>query len=91
MRPSGLASRTGVRRSFQAACSAAGQSQNQVTDLDLQTDKEATMAVLHPSPPFDDLMYYPISRWIRGTRGQDTIVDSQRALLVWEPGKKVPI
>src|SRR6266567_7220887 len=53
--------------------------------------KEATMAVLHPSPPFDDLTYYPISRWIRGTRGKDTIVDSRRALLVWEPGKKVPI
>ena len=49
------------------------------------------MAVLHPSPPFDDLTYYPISRWIRGIRGQDTIVDSQRAVLVWEPGKKVPI
>ncbi len=49
------------------------------------------MAVLHPSPPFDDLTYYPISRWIRGMRGQDTIVDSRRAVLVWEPGKKVPI
>ena len=49
------------------------------------------MAVLHPSPPFDDLTYYPISRWIRGTRGKDTIVDSRRAVLVWEPGKKVPI
>jgi uncharacterized protein (DUF427 family) len=49
------------------------------------------MAVLHPSPPFDELTYYPISRWIRGTRGQDTIVDSRRAVLVWEPGKKVPV
>ena len=49
------------------------------------------MAVLHPSPPFDDLTYYPISRWIRGMRGQDAIVDSRRAVLVWEPGKKVPI
>src|SRR6516225_10155384 len=49
------------------------------------------MAVLHPSPPFDDLTYYPISRWIRGTRGKDTIVDTRRAVLVWEPGKKVPI
>ena len=49
------------------------------------------MAVLHPSPPFDELTYYPISRWIRATRGKDTIVDSRRALLVWEPGKNVPI
>jgi hypothetical protein len=49
------------------------------------------MAVLHPIPPFGDLTYYPTSRWIRGTRGQDTIVDSRRAVLVWEPGKKVPV
>jgi uncharacterized protein (DUF427 family) len=49
------------------------------------------MAVLHPYPPFDDLTYYPTSRWIRGTRGADTIVDSRRAVLVWKPGKKVPI
>jgi uncharacterized protein (DUF427 family) len=49
------------------------------------------MAVLHPRPPFDDLRYYPASRWIRGTRGADTIVGSRRAVLVWEPGQKVPI
>jgi len=49
------------------------------------------MAVLHPHPPFGDLTYYPTSRRIRGTRGKDTIVDSRRAVLVWEPGKKVPI
>ena len=46
------------------------------------------MAVLHPSPPFDDLTYYPTSRWIRGTRGKETIVDSRRAVLVWEPGRR---
>ena len=49
------------------------------------------MAALHPSPPFDELTYYPTARWIRGTRGGDTIVDSRRALLVWEAGKKTPI
>jgi len=49
------------------------------------------MAVLHPSPPFDELTYYPIARWIRGTRDQDTIIDTRRAVLVWEPGKKVPV
>ncbi len=49
------------------------------------------MAALHPLPPFDEPTYYPASRWIRGTRGEHTIVDSRRALLVWEPGKKVPI
>ena len=49
------------------------------------------MAVLHPSPPFAELTYYPIARWIRGTRGGDTIVDSRRAVLVWEPGHVTPI
>jgi uncharacterized protein (DUF427 family) len=37
------------------------------------------------------LTYYPSARWIRGTRDQETIVDTRRAILVWEPGKKVPI
>ena len=49
------------------------------------------MAVLHATPPFDELTYYPSHRWIRGTRGPEAIVDSRRALLVWEVGKKVPI
>jgi uncharacterized protein (DUF427 family) len=57
----------------------------------MTNERKAIMAVLHPHPPFDDLTYYPTSRWIRGTRGADTIVDSRRAVLVWEPGKKVPI
>jgi uncharacterized protein (DUF427 family) len=49
------------------------------------------MAALHPSPPFDELTYYPTARWVRGTRGGDTMVDSRRALLVWERGKMTPI
>ena len=49
------------------------------------------MAALHPSPPFDELTYYPSARWIRGTRADETIVDSRQALLVWEPGKMTPI
>lgn len=49
------------------------------------------MARLHPSPPFDELTYYPTSRWIRGELGGETVVDSRRALLVWKPGKKTPI
>jgi uncharacterized protein (DUF427 family) len=49
------------------------------------------MAALHPTPPFDELTYYPTSRWIRGTRDGGTVVDSQRAILVWEPAKKVPV
>jgi uncharacterized protein (DUF427 family) len=49
------------------------------------------MAELHPSPPFDQLTYYPVDRWIRGTRDGTTVVDSRRAILIWEPGKRVPI
>lgn len=49
------------------------------------------MAALYPTPPFDQLTYYPTARWIRGTRAGATVVDSRRAILVWEPGKKVPI
>jgi uncharacterized protein (DUF427 family) len=49
------------------------------------------MAALHPSPPFEELTYYPSSRWIRGTRDERTVIDTRRALLIWEPGKKVPI
>ena len=49
------------------------------------------MAALHPLPPFEDLTYYPVSRWIRGIRGGDALVDTRRALLVWEPGKTGPI
>lgn len=49
------------------------------------------MAVLHPLPPFAELTYFPTSRWIRGRRGEETIVDTHSAVLVWEPGKKAPI
>jgi|SRR5947209_3176894 len=49
------------------------------------------MAVLHPLQPFDELTYHPTARWIRGTRDGATIVDSRRALFVWEQGKIVPI
>jgi len=49
------------------------------------------MAALHPSPPFDELTYYPTARWIRGTRSGTTVVDSRRAMLVWKRGKMVPI
>jgi uncharacterized protein (DUF427 family) len=49
------------------------------------------MAAMHPAPPFPELTVYPTSRWIRGVRGGATVVDTRRALLVWEPGKKVPV
>jgi uncharacterized protein (DUF427 family) len=49
------------------------------------------MANLHPAPPFDELTYFPTERWIRGTLGERTVVDTRRALLVWEAGKMVPV
>jgi uncharacterized protein (DUF427 family) len=49
------------------------------------------MAVLHTLPPFDELTYYPSSRWVRATRHGATVIDSRSSMLVWEPGKKVPI
>ncbi len=49
------------------------------------------MAAPHPSPPFDELTYYPTARWIRGMRGADTVVDTRHAVLVWEPGKHTPV
>lgn len=49
------------------------------------------MSTLHPSPPFDELTYYPTARWIRGTWAGTSVIDSRRALLIWEPGKKTPI
>jgi uncharacterized protein (DUF427 family) len=53
--------------------------------------EEQLMAALHPLPPFEELTYYPTARWIRGTRNGVTVVDSRHAILVWEPGRKVPI
>ena len=49
------------------------------------------MAAGHLITPFDELTYYPTSLWIRGTRGGRTVIDTRRALSIWEPGEKVPI
>jgi uncharacterized protein (DUF427 family) len=49
------------------------------------------MAVRHPAPPFQELTIYPTARWIRATKDDATIVDTRRGLLVWEPGRKVPV
>ncbi|GII32929.1 hypothetical protein Pmi06nite_63710 [Planotetraspora mira] len=32
----------------------------------------------------------PSERWVRGVRGDTTVVDSRRPVLVWEPGVPVP-
>jgi uncharacterized protein (DUF427 family) len=38
----------------------------------------------------DELRYEPIDKRIRATRGGETVVDTTRALLVWEPKRIVP-
>lgn len=37
-----------------------------------------------------ELRYEPIAKRIRGSFGEQTVVDSTRAMLVWEPGRVVP-
>ncbi len=39
--------------------------------------------------PGDGLTYEPSQRWVRATIGDVTVVDSQHALLLWEPGRPV--
>ena len=49
------------------------------------------MASERLGPPFDHLHYVRIPHWVRAVRGGETVVDSRRALLVWPPGRKVPV
>ena len=39
---------------------------------------------------FGELRYEPTAKRIRAVLGGDTVVDSTRALLVWEPRRVVP-
>ena len=44
----------------------------------------------HPVP--DGELTYEISdRWVRGTVGDTTVINSRRPVLVWEPGRPVPL
>lgn len=43
-----------------------------------------------PDPP-DGIIWEPSERWVRGTKGDVTVVDSRRPILVWEPGRPVPL
>ena len=49
------------------------------------------MAREHTRPPFDELTTYTDGRRLRGEKGGETVVDSRAAVLVWEPGKRVPV
>lgn len=51
-----------------------------------------TVPVLRRQPlPSDVLTWEPAERWVRGVKGGTTVVDSRRPVLVWEPGRAVPL
>ncbi|MFD4530271.1 DUF427 domain-containing protein, partial [Streptomyces sp. NPDC058470] len=39
----------------------------------------------------DGLLWEPSERWVRGRKGDVTVVDSKHPVLVWEPGQVVPL
>lgn len=39
----------------------------------------------------ENVIWEPSERWVRGTKGDVTVVDSRRPILVWEPGRPVPL
>ena len=48
--------------------------------------------VVRRSPdPEDSVIWEPCERWVRAVKGDVTVVDSRRPLLVWEPGRPVPL
>jgi uncharacterized protein (DUF427 family) len=48
------------------------------------------MASRFRDPRLRELTYEPSDRWVRGRSDGETVVDSHRARLVWEPGRPVP-
>lgn len=41
--------------------------------------------------PPGQILWEPSQRWVRGTKAGVTVVDSRRPILVWEPGRPVPL
>jgi uncharacterized protein (DUF427 family) len=39
----------------------------------------------------EGLLWEPSPRWVRGRKGDVTVVDSRHPVLVWEPGGPVPL
>ncbi|MEU9895138.1 DUF427 domain-containing protein [Streptomyces phaeochromogenes] len=52
---------------------------------------QAVPVLRRPTRPVDSLLWEPSERWVRGTKGDVTVVDSRRPVLVWEPGRPVPL
>jgi uncharacterized protein (DUF427 family) len=51
---------------------------------------EVTVSRRHPEQD-GQLTWEPGERWVRGRKGDRTIVDSRRPVLIWEPGQAVPL
>ncbi|MEV6316937.1 DUF427 domain-containing protein [Streptomyces sp. NPDC051776] len=52
---------------------------------------EEIPVIRRPPDPEDAVTWEPSDRWVRATRSGITVVDSRRPLLVWEPGRPVPL
>jgi uncharacterized protein (DUF427 family) len=48
------------------------------------------MAAPRFAPPADKRTYWQSPKWVRARVNGDTVADSRRAMLVWEPGRPVP-
>jgi uncharacterized protein (DUF427 family) len=46
---------------------------------------------VHPDEHLDELRWEPFPRWVRGVRGGEAVVDSRDVVLVWLPGRRVPV
>jgi uncharacterized protein (DUF427 family) len=49
------------------------------------------MAIKHSEGTPRGLRYEPTPKWVRAEAGEETVVDTRGALLVWEPGHVVPL
>ncbi|MGW3204068.1 DUF427 domain-containing protein [Streptomyces sp. NPDC001135] len=48
-----------------------------------------TLQAVRTTP--EGLLWEPSERWVRGRKGEVTVVDSRHPVLVWEPGVPVPL
>jgi uncharacterized protein (DUF427 family) len=56
------------------------------------SENPGAVPVLRRRPdPAGSVIWEPSERWVRGTKGDVTVVDSRRPILVWEPGRPVPL
>lgn len=56
-----------------------------------ETDATAIPVVRRLPDPSGQVIWEPSERWVRGVKDGVTVVDSRRPVLVWEPGRPVPL